>query len=144
MIKNFTYLFILFLFSCSSNKSFLPIKNTYENLPEKEINLLKLTSTPTINCRDNINYVDVDDFIFFLVFGSMPLLVIFSKYLVFLKNNGSLIIKIFDINVIETKDIITELSQYFENANQLTTTQFFYQLLTNHDDNFNDVLQYLP
>ena len=67
MIKNFTYLFILFLFSCSSNNSFLQIKNTYENLPKKEINLLKLTSTPTINCRDNINYVDVDDFIFFLI-----------------------------------------------------------------------------
>jgi len=32
-----------------------------------------------------------------------------------LENNGSLIIKIFDINIIETKDIITELSQYFEN-----------------------------
>ena len=65
MIKNFTYLFILFLFSCSSNNSFLQIKNIYENLPKKEINILKLTSTPTINCGDNINYVDVDDFIFF-------------------------------------------------------------------------------
>ena len=65
MIKNFTFLFIFFLFSCSSNKSFLPIKNTYENLPKKEINLLKVTTSPTINCIDNINYVDVDNFIFF-------------------------------------------------------------------------------
>ena len=66
MIKNFTFLlFVLFLFSCSSNRDFLLKKNIYENLPFKEINILKVTTTPTIHCGDNVNYVDYDNFIFF-------------------------------------------------------------------------------
>ena len=66
MIKKFTFLlFLLFLFSCSSNKVFLEKKNIYENLPLKEINILNVTSTPTIHCGDNVNYVDYDNFIFF-------------------------------------------------------------------------------
>ena len=66
MIKNFTFLlFVLSLFSCSSNKDFLLKKNIYENLPFKEINILKVTTTPTIYCGDNVNYVDFDNFIFF-------------------------------------------------------------------------------
>jgi len=36
------------------------------------------------------------------------------------------------------------LSQYFENANQLSTTQFLFRSTHNHDGSFNDVLQYLP
>lgn len=37
-----------------------------------------------------------------------------------------------------------QLSQYFENVNQLATTQFVSRLPKNHDGSFNDVLQYLP
>ena len=65
MIKHIFFLVILFLFSCSSNKDFLPIKNSYEDLPFKELTILKITTTPNINCGDNINYVDVDSSIFF-------------------------------------------------------------------------------
>ena len=48
--KYIFFLIFFFLFSCSSNKNFLLTKNIYENLPFKEINILKITTTPTINC----------------------------------------------------------------------------------------------
>ncbi len=38
----------------------------------------------------------------------------------------------------------TQLSQYFENANQLNTTQFIYRFSSNHDGSFNDVVHTVP
>ena len=65
MIKHIFFIIIFFLFSCSSNKKISLTKDAYENLPFKEINILKIATTPNINCGDKINYVDVDNSIFF-------------------------------------------------------------------------------
>lgn len=65
MIKYFTLIFILFLFSCSSNKAFIPKNNTYQDFPSRDLNIKKIITSPTINCGDDINYVNSENSIFF-------------------------------------------------------------------------------
>ena len=65
MVKYIFFFIFFFLVSCSNNRDFLLKKNTYDNLPFKEFNILKISTTPIIYCGANINFVDTVDSIFF-------------------------------------------------------------------------------